>query len=141
MGPTHHVGIAVRKLEPAIERYKALGLELDYTDTVAGQGVRVAFLKAGSAHIELVEPTDPTGTVARFIERRGEGLHHIAFTTDDIVGDLRHLEDEGFELIDRVPRAGARGRFVAFVHPRSTHGVLIELVEEPRGTHSRSQKS
>lgn len=131
MGPTHHVGIAVRKLEPAIARYEALGLELDYTDTVAGQGVRVAFLKAGATHVELVEPTDPASTVARFIESRGEGLHHIAFATQDIVGDLRRLEGEGFELIDRVPRPGARGRIVAFVHPRSTYGVLIELVQDP----------
>ena len=94
--------------------------------------MRVAFLKAGATHVELVEPLDPAGTVARFIESRGEGLHHIAFATHDLVGDLRRLEDEGFQLIDRVPRPGARGRLVAFVHPRSTHGVLVELVQEPR---------
>lgn len=131
IGPLHHVGIAVRELQPAIQRYLGLGLSLDYTDTVPGAGVRVAFLKAGDVHIELVEPLESGGTVARFLERRGEGLHHLAFSTPDIVGDLQRLRAEGFELVDRVPRPGARGRLVAFVHPRSTHGVLVELVQEP----------
>lgn len=130
IGPVHHVGIAVQRLEPAIERYGMLGLRLDYTDTVPTAGVRVAFLRAGGVHVELVEPTDPGGAVARFLQKRGEGLHHIAFATEDIVGELNRLSHEGFELIDRTPRPGARGRQVAFVHPRSAHGVLVELVQE-----------
>jgi methylmalonyl-CoA epimerase len=131
IGPAHHVGIAVRRLEPAIERYTLLGLTLDYVDTVPGAGVRVAFLHAGGIHVELVEPLDPDGTVARFLENRGEGLHHLALSTGDIVGELARLEREGFELVDKAPRPGTRGRKVAFVHPKSAHGVLIELVQEP----------
>lgn len=131
IGALHHVGIAVRRLGPAIERYGVLGFRLDYTDTVPAAGVRVAFLKAGGTHVELVEPLDSRGTVARFLEKRGEGLHHIAFATEDISSELSRLEAEGFELIDRVPLPGARGRRVAFVHPKSAHGVLLELVQEP----------
>ncbi len=131
IGPVHHVGIAVRELQPAIERYTLLGLALDYTETVTAAGVRVAFLKAGDTHVELVEPLQPDGNVARFLDKRGEGLHHIAFSTTDIVAELRRLEDQGFDLIDRAPRPGARSRLVAFVHPRSAHGVLVELVQGP----------
>jgi len=131
IGPAHHVGVAVHRLDPAIERYRLLGLALDYVESVPSAGVRVAFLRAGGIHVELVEPLDPKGAVARFLESRGEGLHHIAFVTPDIVQELARLEGEGFELVDRAPRAGARGRKVAFVHPRSAHGVLIELVQEP----------
>lgn len=129
IGPVHHVGIAVRELQPAIERYVLLGLVLDYTDTVPTAGVRVAFLKAADTHVELVEPLQPDGTVARFLDKRGEGLHHVAFSTPDIAAELKRLESQGFELIDRTPRPGARGRLVAFVHPRSAHGVLVELVQ------------
>ncbi len=132
IGPAHHVGIAVEHLAPAIERYKALGLTLDYVEDVPAAGVRVAFLAAGAVHVELVEPLDPAGAVARFLAKRGEGLHHIAFATPDIVGELARLEREGFELVDRIPRPGSRGRTVAFLQPRSAHGVLIELVQEPK---------
>ncbi len=131
IGPAHHVGIAVHHLEPAVERYRLLGLALDYVDSVPAAGVRVAFLRAGGIQVELVEPLDPKGAVARFLESRGEGLHHVAFATPDIVQELGRLAGEGFELVDKVPRPGARGRKVAFVHPRSAHGVLIELVQEP----------
>ncbi len=131
IGPLHHVGIAVHHLEPAIERYALLGLPMDYIDTVPSAGVRVAFLRTGGIHVELVEPLDPKGAVARFLEKRGEGLHHLAFSTGDIVSELARLGREGFELVDKAPRPGAQGRTVAFVHPRSTHGVLIELVQDP----------
>lgn len=131
IGPAHHVGIAVKRLAPAVERYRALGLDLEYEEDVPTAGVRVAFLEAGSLHIELLEPQDPSGPVARFLAKRGEGLHHIAFATRDIPSELVRLEEEGFALVDRAPRPGARGRRVAFLHPRSAHGVLIELVEEP----------
>ncbi len=131
IGPLHHVGIAVRELQPAVQRYVLLGLALEYTDTVPAAGVRVAFLKAGDTHVELVEPLEAGGNVARFLDKRGEGLHHIAFSTPDIASELERLEREGFQLIDRAPRPGARGRMVAFVHPRSAHGVLVELVQGP----------
>ena len=131
IGPAHHVGIAVEHLDPAIERYKALGLELDFVEDVPAAGVRVAFLRAGGIHVELVEPLERTGAVARFLAKRGEGLHHVAFATRDIEGELARLEKEGFEPVDRTPRPGARGRRVAFLRPRSAHGVLIELVQEP----------
>ena len=131
IGPVHHVGVAVRELEPAIERYRLFGLEPDYIETVAPAGVRVAFLRAGGVHVELVEPLEQTGAVARFLQSRGEGLHHIAFAAEDIRTELARLAEEGFELVDKSPRPGARGRLVAFVHPKSTHGVLIELVQEP----------
>ena len=131
IGPAHHVGIAVERLAPAIERYRALGLEVDYEEVVPSAGVRVAFMNAGSLHIELLEPQDPAGALARFLAKRGEGLHHIAFATRDIRGELVRLEKEGFAVLDREPRPGARGRRVAFLQPRTAHGVLIELVEEP----------
>lgn len=131
IGPLHHVGVAVHRLEPAIERYGALGLFLDYMDTVPAADVRVAFLRAGAIHVELVEPMGPDSAVGRFLAKRGEGLHHIAFATEDIVAELSRLSRDGFELIDHVPRPGARGRKVAFVHPKSAHGVLVELVQEP----------
>lgn len=134
IGPAHHVGIAVRRLEPAIERYRLMGLALEYVATVPGAGVRVAFLDAGGMYVELVEPTDPNGTVARFLERRGEGLHHLAFSTSDISEELARLEREGFDLVDKVPRPGSHGRTVAFVNPKSAHGVLIELVQEAAPT-------
>jgi methylmalonyl-CoA epimerase len=125
------VGVAVHRLEPAIERYGVLGLSLDYMDTVPAADVRVAFLRAGAIHVELVEPMGPDSAVGRFLAKRGEGLHHIAFATEDIVAELSRLSRDGFELIDHVPRPGARGRKVAFVHPKSAHGVLVELVQEP----------
>jgi methylmalonyl-CoA/ethylmalonyl-CoA epimerase len=131
IGPVHHVGIAVKRLDPAIERYRRLGFEPEYVETVPSQGVRVAFLPAGAARIELVEPLSDSSPVARFLAERGEGLHHLAFSTDDIVSTLRRLSDDGFELVDRIPRPGAHGRMVAFLHPRSAHGVLIELVQGP----------
>lgn len=132
IGPAHHVGIAVKDLDKAIQRYQLLGLRMDYTEDIPASGVRVAFLSAGGVPIELVAALDPKGTVARFLETRGEGLHHVAFSTEDIVAELAQMEEQGFELVDRVPRAGSRGRKVAFLHPRSAHGVLIELVQEPR---------
>lgn len=131
IGPAHHVGIAVEHLEPAIERYRAFGLRLDYIEELPDAGVRVAFLAAGGVQIELVEPREPGGAVSRFLEKRGEGLHHVAFVTQDIVAELQRLEKQGFDPVDRSPRPGSRGSLVAFLQPRSSHGVLIELVQEP----------
>ena len=132
IGPVHHVGVAVKSLREALVDYRRLGLEPDLTEDVPSQGVRVAFLHAGSVRVELLESIKPDGVIARFIERRGEGFHHLAFATEDIRTEMRRLGQAGFELVDTEPRRGSQGRLVAFVHPRSLHGVLLELVEEPR---------
>ncbi|MFA5897204.1 MAG: methylmalonyl-CoA epimerase [Thermoplasmata archaeon] len=130
IGPVHHVGIAVKDLDAALARYRALGLHAGTPEDVPSAGVRVAFLETGGALIELVTPLRGDSAVGRFLEKRGEGLHHVAFVVKDLVAELARLEREGFELVDRVPRPGARGRTVAFLHPRSAHGTLIELVQE-----------
>lgn len=124
--PLHHVGIAVASLEEGCRLYQLLsGHESSAPQTLEAQGVRVAFV----GPVELLEPLGPETTVGRFLSRRGPGLHHVAFATDDIVGELARLEEAGFELIDREPRPGAHGAQVAFLHPRSTGGVLVELVQ------------
>jgi methylmalonyl-CoA/ethylmalonyl-CoA epimerase len=128
----HHIGVAVTSLTDALDRYQALGLEAESTEEVPSQGVRVAFLRAGGVRIELLESLRPDSVIARFIGRRGEGLHHLAFATPDIRGEMERLARSGFDLVDSEPRSGAQGRLVAFVHPRSAHGVLLELVEERR---------
>ena len=132
IGAVHHVGVAVERLEPAIDRYRLLGLEPEAVEELPGQGVRVAFLWAGGSRIEFVEPLTPEGAVGRFLRRRGEGLHHIAFEVEDIAAVLPVLVGKGFDPIDRAARPGAGGCLVAFLHPRSAHGVLLELVQEPR---------
>jgi methylmalonyl-CoA/ethylmalonyl-CoA epimerase len=134
IGPSHHIGIAVRRLEDALAKYKTLGLEPESVEEVPSQGVRVAFLPAGGIRVELLESLTPDGVIARFIERRGEGLHHLAFSVADIRAELRHLQAAGMELVDTEPRPGAHGRLVAFIHPRSAQGVLLELVEEARSS-------
>lgn len=129
----HHVGIAVRRLEEAYGFYRdTLGLPLLREAVVADQGVRAALLGAGESEVELLEPVDPAGGVARFLARRGEGLHHLCLevaAVDTLVADLRH---RGVELIDVVPRVGLAGR-IAFLHPRACAGVLVELVTPAGG--------
>ena len=125
-----HVGIAVRDIEEALGFYaQGLGLELERVETVPEQGVRVAFLPLGDTEIELLEPLGEEGPLARFLEKRGEGIHHLCIAVADIEATLADLAAQGFRLIDETPRTGAGGARVAFVHPRSAHGVLIELVE------------
>jgi len=130
IGPAHHIGVAVRRLDEALADYGKLGFEAGPVEDVPTQGVRVAFLRAGPVRIELLESLSPEGVIARFIERRGEGLHHLAFSVPDIRGEMRRLRGQGLELIDVEPRPGAHGRLVAFLHPRSARGVLLELVQE-----------
>ena len=130
IGPAHHIGVAVRRLDEALADYGKLGFEAGPIEDVPTQGVRVAFLRAGPVRIELLESLSPEGVIARFIERRGEGLHHLAFSVPDIRGEMRRLRGQGLELIDAEPRPGAHGRLVAFLHPRSARGVLLELVQE-----------
>ena len=127
-----HIGIVVRSIEEALKVYRdALGLPLAHVQEVPEQQVRIAFLPIGDCEIELVEPTAADSGVARFLEKRGEGLHHICFEVEDIEAALQDLAAKGVRLIDRQPRQGAIGR-VAFLHPKSAHGVLIELVEKGR---------
>ncbi len=125
-----HVAVAVDDLDAATVAWTALGLVRSGRDeTVSSQGVRVRTLALGEASLELLEPVDETGPVARFLARRGPGLHHVALRVDDLDAEIERLEASGWELIDRVPRRGRAGSRVAFIHPRSTGGTLVELVE------------
>lgn len=128
-----HLGIAVKSLEQAIPYYeKVLGLKCYNIEEVADQKVRTAFFKVGQTKIELLEPTSEESAVAKFIEKRGEGIHHLAFAVADGVTEaLAHCETEGVQLIDKAPRKGAEGLNIAFLHPKSTMGVLTELCENP----------
>jgi len=126
-----HIGIAVKSLEQAIPYYeKVLGLKCYNIEEVADQKVRTAFFKVGDTKIELLESTSPEGTIAAFIDKRGEGIHHVAFASTDIEADLAHAESEGVRLIDKAPRGGAEGLSIAFLHPKSTMGVLTELCQD-----------
>jgi methylmalonyl-CoA/ethylmalonyl-CoA epimerase len=132
MKPSHieHIGIAVKNLEDSIRLYeKVFGLKCYNIEEVKNQKVKTAFFKVGQTKIELLESTDPEGPIAKFIERRGEGIHHIAFAVDNIAVQLKHAEKEGVKLIDSNPRKGAEGLDIAFLHPTSTGGVLIELCQ------------
>ena len=124
--PLDHVAIAVHSLEESIPLFELVTGESPSTpETLDAQGVRVAFVGA----VELLEPLGPETTVGRFLERRGQSLHHIAYRTEDIVAELARLEAAGLRLIDRVPRPGANGHSVALLHPSGTGGILIELVQ------------
>jgi methylmalonyl-CoA/ethylmalonyl-CoA epimerase len=126
----HHVGIAVKSLDEGIAVYQnALGLSVSKVTESEKDGVKIAFMPVGESLVELLEPTSPSTGVARFLESRGEGIHHIAVEVDDIEAHLRQLEAAGAALIDKTPRRGAEG-LVAFVHPRSMKGVLLELVQK-----------
>lgn len=129
----HHIGIAVQSIAEALTVFRdGLHLTVEQTETVDDQGVRVAFLPVGDTRLELLEPTGETGTVANFLRRRGEGVHHICLEVEDIEAVLGELKEAGIRLVDDRPRAGAQGARIAFLHPSSTHGVLVELHEEPR---------
>ncbi len=125
-----HIAIIVRNIKEALQVYEgALGLELTDVEEAPEQAVKVAFLPVGESEIELVEPLTTDSGVARFLEKRGEGLHHICLEVEDIEAALQDLAAKGVRLIDEQPCQGAHGR-VAFLHPKSTHGVLIELIEK-----------
>jgi methylmalonyl-CoA/ethylmalonyl-CoA epimerase len=121
-----HLGIAVPDLAAAIKTFEALGFSVEKTHDVPTEKVRTAFLPVGESHLELLEPTDPTSVIARFLQKRS-GLHHVCVLVDDIEAALAEMREKGVELIDQVPRVGAGGCRVAFVHPRSAGGVLLEL--------------
>ncbi len=124
-----HIGIAVKNLDEAIDLYKKLGFELKEIEEVAEQKVRVAMLPVGESKIELLEATSEDSAIAKFIEKRGEGIHHLAVNVEDIEKALENAKSNGLKLIDEKPRIGAGGKKVAFVHPKSTKGVLLEFVE------------
>jgi methylmalonyl-CoA epimerase len=124
-----HVSVAVHRLDDVLPFYcEVLGLPLRERRALPERGLNVAFVGVGESQIELLEPIDPEGTVARFLARRGAGLHHLCFEVDDLDAAIAALAERGIELIDRQPQPGAQGR-VAFLHPRAGHGVLIELQE------------
>jgi len=130
MKPTHieHIGIAVSDLEKAIRFYEeVLGLVCYAIEEVKDQKVRTAFFRIGETKIELLESMDPEGPVGKFIEKRGEGIHHIALAVNDVTNALREVEDKGIQLIDKQPRKGAEGFMIGFLHPKSTFGVLTEF--------------
>jgi methylmalonyl-CoA/ethylmalonyl-CoA epimerase len=125
-----HVGIAVRSLEAAVKAYEALGLKVSSTDTVASEAVKVAFLPIGETRLELLEPIAPESSIAKSIEKRGEGVHHIALRVENIEESMRLAKERGLQLVNETPRIGAHGRKIAFIHPKSTSGVLLELVQD-----------
>lgn len=127
-----HLGIAVKSLDAAIPFYEnVLGLKCYAVEEVAEQKVRTAFFKVGETKIELLESTDPEGPIGKFIEKKGEGIQHVAFAVEDLQAQLDELAAQGIMLIDKQPRRGAEGLNIAFLHPKSTFGVLTELCENP----------
>lgn len=126
-----HIGIAVKNLDEAIPFYEqVLGLKCYSIEEVKDQKVRTAFFKAGQTKIELLESTDPEGPIGKFIENRGEGVHHMAYAVENLEECLKETESKGIRLIDKVPRKGAEGLDIAFLHPKSTSGVLTEFCEK-----------
>ncbi len=128
----HHVGIAVRSIDAQRPFYeRELGAQFEHFEDVPSQKVRVAFFRVGDVRLELLEPTDPSSSVQAFLDKRGEGLHHLAFTVDDITIRIMELKQSGLQMIDETPRPGSHQMQIAFVHPKSTFGVLTELCEPP----------
>ncbi|MFQ6064368.1 MAG: methylmalonyl-CoA epimerase [Candidatus Bathyarchaeia archaeon] len=126
-----HVGIAVKNLDDALEVFqRILGLKVEEVQIFEDQKVKIAFLLAGETKIELLEPTDEDSPVGKFIEKRGEGIHHLAFTVADVETALRKVKEEGIAVVDEKPRIGAQGFKVAFLHPKSTMSVLVELCQK-----------
>ena len=129
-----HIGVAVENLDESIALYsEQLGMPLEHRETMEQQGVEAVLLGVGESHVELLRPLGPDTAVGRFLAKRGPGLHHVAYGTDDIESTLEALRGAGVRLIDEQPRIGIRGARVAFLHPKSTGGVLTELVEAPEG--------
>jgi methylmalonyl-CoA/ethylmalonyl-CoA epimerase len=129
-GEIDHIGIAVEDIDGALALYRdRLGMREQHRETIEEQGVHAALLEVGGAHVELLAPIEPAGGVAKFLERRGPGMHHVAYRTDDIDAELKRLVSAGIRLIDEEPRIGIQGSRVAFAHPKSMGGVLTEIVQ------------
>jgi methylmalonyl-CoA/ethylmalonyl-CoA epimerase len=126
-----HIGIAVNSLEEASMMYEKLfGVPAYKQEEVAGEGIKAAFFRNGPNKIELLEATNPESPIAKFIEKKGEGIHHIAFEVENIIAEIVRLKSEGFVILNEIPKKGADNKLVAFLHPKSTNGVLIELCQE-----------
>jgi len=126
-----HIGVAVKSLVETGKFYKLLaGVEVSEPELIADQKLKASFVEIGESKIELLESTEPDSTIAKFIEKRGEGIQHIAFYVDDLEGKLQYLKEKGVRLIDEQPRKGAGGKKIAFIHPKSSYGTLIELCEK-----------
>jgi methylmalonyl-CoA/ethylmalonyl-CoA epimerase len=131
MNKIEHIGIAVKDIEKSNKIFAALFGKPHYkTEEVKSEGVSTSFFKSGPNKIELLEATKPESAIAKFIEKNGEGIHHIAFAVDDIVAEIARLKKEGFRVINETPKKGADNKMVAFLHPKATNGVLIELCQE-----------
>ena len=134
LGRLDHVGIAVTDLAAARALYEqVLGLEVTHEEVITEQGVHELLLRAGDAFVQLVAPLDPDTPVGRFLVRRGEGLHHVGYAVPDVAAAVADLRTQGFEVIDPAPRIGSGGGTIAFIHPKSMQGVLVELVEDGTG--------
>ena len=131
-----HIAIATDSIAVTSQFYKSLGLELDRVEVVSDQKVKVAVMKIGDSAIEFIEPTDSDSPISSFLSRRGNGLHHISLAVDDLASRLEDLKARNVRLIDEQPRVGSEGRLIAFIHPDSTGGVLIELTENVEGDSS-----
>ncbi|WP_310994247.1 methylmalonyl-CoA epimerase [Aequorivita marina] len=133
MEKIEHIGIAVKNINEANKVYEALLGTAPYKhEKVASEGVETSFFKTGASKIELLEATNPDSPIAKFIEKRGEGIHHIAFAVEDIIAEMERLKKEGFVLLNETPKRGADNKLVAFLHPKSANGVLVELCQEIR---------
>ncbi|AXP80678.1 Glyoxalase/Bleomycin resistance protein/Dioxygenase superfamily protein [Mariniflexile rhizosphaerae] len=131
MNKIEHIGIAVKNLDDANELYAKLFGELCYkTEIVESEGVKTSFFMVGNNKIELLEATNDDSPIAKFINKKGEGIHHIAFDVDDIEAEVKRLTHEGFVVLNEIPKKGADNKLVVFLHPKTTHGVLIELCQE-----------
>jgi methylmalonyl-CoA/ethylmalonyl-CoA epimerase len=131
MNKIEHIGIAVRNLEEANKTYKAiLGVASYKTEKVESEGVDTSFFRVGDSKIELLAATNPESPIAKFLEKRGEGIHHLAFNVEDIQAEIERLKGEGFVLLNDFPKSGADNKLVAFMHPKSANGVLVELCQE-----------
>jgi methylmalonyl-CoA/ethylmalonyl-CoA epimerase len=125
-----HIGVAVQSIDEVASAWEALGLVCEHRETVPEQRVLTAMYPVGESRIELLEPTSPESPIAKFLDKKGSGIHHVAFRVADLATALVHLQTHGFALIDSQPRHGADGKLIAFLHPKSTGGVLIELCQE-----------
>ncbi|MCC9136278.1 methylmalonyl-CoA epimerase [Pontibacter silvestris] len=133
MKNVEHIGIAVKNFDEANSLYsKLLGVEAYKTEFVASENVNTSFFKVGQTKIELLEGVTPDSAISKFIEKRGEGIHHIAIEVDDILAEMERLKSEGFTLLNELPKRGADNKLVCFVHPKSANGVLVELTQEAR---------
>ncbi|MBT8270696.1 MAG: methylmalonyl-CoA epimerase [Flavobacteriaceae bacterium] len=131
MKKIEHIGIAVKDLEASNKLFEALfGKEHYKIETVESEGVRTSFFELGESKIELLEAIDDDSPIAKFVEKRGEGIHHIAYDVEDIKAEVRRLKDEGFDILNETPKRGADNKWVVFLHPKSTNGVLVELCQE-----------